>query len=318
MFKKAIEKFGPLEQVTYYHESHRCAASIIPAFGANLRALVLTHENQSINCIDGVKSYHELITDSAFKSAFLLPWPNRVKNGEFQLNSQPFSLPINEVPRNHAIHGFLYRHPFIIIEESLQENEAIFTLKNEYRGNYPGYPFCFNTTIEFRLDLNQGLLIKITIENTDQENIPVGIGWHPYFQFGETVDQYQLEMPAVKAFELDKKFIPTGNIVDYKEFNRPATIANTKFDSSFRLLENTGKVTTKLIEPDRKLAIECWQETGKDKYDYLQVYIPKHRMSLAIEPMTCGIDAYNNGEGNWRLAPGSAAGGSFGVSLNGI
>jgi aldose 1-epimerase len=289
--------------------------TIVPEYGANLRSLVLTHENQSINCIDGVKSYQELVTDSAFKSAFLLPWPNRVKDGSYSYNDQDYSLPVNEVARRHAIHGFMYRYPFLIVEEVMDKDQVRVVLKNEYKGDFTGYPFTFNTLIEFTLHVHSGLSIDVTVENTDKEKIPLGIGWHPYFQFGETVDQYALQMPATEGYELDKRFISTGKIEPFNEFDQVKTIGTTKFDSSFRLKENTGKVATRIIEPDRKLSLECWQETGPDKYNFLQVYIPKHRKSLAIEPMTCTIDAFNNEDGLWLISPGSKAGGTFGVQL---
>ncbi len=318
MFKKITESFGPLEQVTYYHTSHRISMSIVPEYGANLRSLVLTHEHQSINCIEGVQSYQELITDSAFRSAFLAPWPNRIKDGKYSYHEDNFELPVNEVARNHAIHGFIYRYPFQITEEQLEREELQVVLKNEYLGDYPGYPFTFNTLIKFNLNTTSGLSIEVEVENTDKEKIPVGIGWHPYFQFGEQVDQYQLQMPATEGYELDKRFIPTGKISSYSSFEEVNNIGDTRFDSSFLLKANKGKVATRLIEPARKLVLECWQETGKDKFDYLQVYIPKHRKSLAIEPMTCAIDAFNSKDGIWLVSPGSKAGGTFGVQLKSL
>lgn len=318
MFKKITEPFGPLEQVTYYHTSHQWAMTIVPEFGANLRALVLTNQNQTINCVEGAQSYHELVTDSAFKSAFLLPWPNRVKNGKYNFNSQDYELPINEVPRNHAIHGFLYRYPFRLVEEEMNPESVQVVFRNEYKGDYEGYPFTFNTEIKFNLSASVGLSIEVVVENTDKEKIPMGIGWHPYFQFGEQVDQYQLQMPATDAYELDEKFIPTGQKVPYADFEKVLTIGETKFDSSFRLKANPGKIATRLIEPARKLSMECWQQTGSDKYDYLQVYIPKHRNSLAIEPMSCGINAFNTEDGLWLISPGSKTGGSFGVQLKSL
>lgn len=315
MFKKVTESLGPLEELTYFHSSHRFSMSIVPGYGANLRSLVLSHENQSINCIDGARSYQELITDNAFRSAFLLPWPNRVKDGQYHFKEEEFKLPVNEVARNHAIHGFLYRYPFQLIEEELDKNFVTVVLKNEFKGDYPGYPFAFNTEIKFKLSIESGLSIEITVENTDKEKIPMGIGWHPYFQFGEQVDQYHLQMPVTEGYELDERFIPSGKITEYTNFEQARELGNTKFDSSFRLKSNTGKVATRFIEPNRKLSLQCWQDSGTDKYNYLQVYIPRHRQSLAIEPMTCAIDAFNNKDGLWLVAPGLKVGGSFGVQL---
>ncbi|MGB0929923.1 MAG: hypothetical protein ACPGVB_04055, partial [Chitinophagales bacterium] len=51
-------------------------------------------------------------------------------------------------------------------------------------------------------------------------------------------------------------------------------------------------------------------------FPYFQIYIPPHRKSIAIEPMNCNIDAFNNGEGLTLLKVGQTWKGSFGVALS--
>ena len=45
-------------------------------------------------------------------------------------------------------------------------------------------------------------------------------------------------------------------------------------------------------------------------------YIPPDRSSIALEPMTCKANAFNNGDGLITLAPGESFEGSFGVYVN--
>ncbi|MCB0643138.1 MAG: hypothetical protein KDC44_15925, partial [Phaeodactylibacter sp.] len=52
------------------------------------------------------------------------------------------------------------------------------------------------------------------------------------------------------------------------------------------------------------------------KYNFLQVFTPDHRQSIAIEPMTCNVDAFNNREGLIVLKPGEAHAASFGLRLD--
>ena len=40
--------------------------------------------------------------------------------------------------------------------------------------------------------------------------------------------------------------------------------------------------------------MRCHAQSG---FNYLQLYIPPDRSSIAIEPMTCSVDAFNNGDG---------------------
>jgi len=57
------------------------------------------------------------------------------------------------------------------------------------------------------------------------------------------------------------------------------------------------------------------QETGKYKYNFLQVYTPPHRKSIAIEPMTCAPNAFNNEQGLIILAPFESFSASWGISM---
>ena len=57
------------------------------------------------------------------------------------------------------------------------------------------------------------------------------------------------------------------------------------------------------LNKDMDFGFTIWQETGKYKYNFLQVYTPPHRKSIAIEPMTCAPDAFNNKDGLIVLGP---------------
>ncbi|KAA3635266.1 MAG: hypothetical protein DWQ02_10115, partial [Bacteroidetes bacterium] len=65
-------------------------------------------------------------------------------------------------------------------------------------------------------------------------------------------------------------------------------------------------------EEGKKLIMDC----GGD-FPYLQVYTPPHRNSIAIEPMTCPPDVYNNGVGLIELIPGAESSFTFSMILEG-
>ena len=64
---------------------------------------------------------------------------------------------------------------------------------------------------------------------------------------------------------------------------------NKRFDDGYSL-ENPNC----LFDTDT-YALQLSFDTGKEAF--LQVYTPEHRKSIAIEPMTCVTDAFNNGIG---------------------
>jgi len=54
---------------------------------------------------------------------------------------------------------------------------------------------------------------------------------------------------------------------------------------------------------------------GYREYNYLQVFIPPDRMSIAIEPMTCNANAFNNKDGLITLSPGEVLTTVCGIEL---
>jgi len=67
------------------------------------------------------------------------------------------------------------------------------------------------------------------------------------------------------------------------------------FDDTYSLKQATAKFE----DEDYKLNLSF--ENNIDPY--LQIYTPVHRKSIAIEPMTCIADAFNNNHGLQLLSP---------------
>jgi aldose 1-epimerase len=59
-----------------------------------------------------------------------------------------------------------------------------------------------------------------------------------------------------------------------------------------------------LRNPSKKIEIEIHPEKS---YPYLQIYIPSHRKTIAIENISGAPDAFNNGMGFITLEPGESA-----------
>jgi aldose 1-epimerase len=76
-----------------------------------------------------------------------------------------------------------------------------------------------------------------------------------------------------------------------------------------------SKAVTELISNDQNIHLNIWQETGRNKYEYLVIYTPPDRKSIAIEPMTSNVNSFNNGESLIQLAPGKEYSSSFGIYL---
>lgn len=315
MFQKTDSSFGDFEKIIIAHSHWDCAMTLIPGFGANLQNLKLDVNGKGHSVIDGVKTDRELKNDPAFKSALLSPWPNRIKDGLYKFRDENYQLAINEKPRNHAIHGLVYNRPFRIEQLDLEAESAKVSLNYTYSGDNPGYPFPFTQKISFQLGKDY-LKISIKVINQHQGLIPIGFGWHPYFNFQVPVDELTLQLPDVQEVLVDDRMIPTGEMIDFTDCSTPLLIGNRFLDGCFKLQNPPPKVSTRIGCPAKGIDLEIWQETGADKYDYVQVFTPKTRDSIAVEPMTCAINAFNNRQGLNLLKPGEEMEAEFGLKVS--
>ena len=99
-------------------------------------------------------------------------------------------------------------------------------------------------------------------------------------------------MESTEEILADEGMIPTHK-APYN-FPNPLALKDQEFDNGF-LLKNT---TSAYQTPDHKINIRTEQDNSSQ---YIQLYIPSHRQSIAIEPMTAAADCFNNHLGTKEL-----------------
>jgi len=177
----------------------------------------------------------------------------------------------------------------------------------------PYYPFPLDYEQLYAWQ-RDGLEITTTVTNLGSLTAPFGWGFHPYFVAGASaVDDSVLEVPADKYFELNDDMSPVlpARPVDGTrfDFRKPTAIGPTKIDVTLSDLarDEEGRVAVSLRAADGSISVTC-------KYDepikYVQLFTgdtlgTHRRKGVAIEPYTCAPDAFNNGLGLIRLAPGA-------------
>ncbi len=309
-------------------------ATIIPGFGAVLRRLVLRRENDLYALIKAPDSAQSLLADESYASALLYPFPSRVKHGIYHFDGEAYALAMNEVSRNHALHGFVHGRSFAVVDEESTDLHAKLTLRYEYEGDTAGYPFPFSLTVIYELALANrlplgshvendqmcALRVSYAAQNTGPARCPAAFGWHPYFMFTEEpVDELTLSLPARSPIMLDDAMIPTSKqplenaetiSLNERELDTPFAIMPTGIPAAGHPFAETVLTSTKT---GAKLIIG--QQTGEGKLNYLVCYTPGRRDSVAIEPQTASVDAFNNGDGLVILNPGEVLSGSMWVRL---
>lgn len=316
-FQIIEEQFGTKSSYKLYDSESGEFVSILPYLGGSINRLALAHENKLIEIIDGYSSpenaKNTLMT--TFKGSNLFPFPNRIADGKYVYGGQQFQLPLNFPQENNAIHGLIYDEEFKLLDQEDGEIGCKLLLEYEAEEESEGYPFRYHLKISYRLLENGGFESKIKVTNLMDRSIPVGHGWHPYFRLGNNlVNELQLEFPAEDILKVDERNIPIGESSKYNKFNKLTPIENTILDNCFKLSEENDKAEITIMNKTGTFGYKIWQETGKYKYNFLQVYTPPNRKSIAIEPMTCAPDAFNNTNGLIILAPLESFTASWGIS----
>jgi aldose 1-epimerase len=272
--------------------------------GASLIELNLA----SLSLIDLPGSYnHPLESNPYHPSALLTPWVNRVRNGNYSFKGKNYQLPINEPALGNAIHGLLARKSFTLVKQS----SSSVTLKHEYKGEEPNYPFPFLFQYTYTLTDSGALEVTFEAKNTGAGPLPFACGWHPYFSFPDTtVADLEINFKPISRFLSDSQMIPLKeeNLNGKQQFK----FSTDKIDHVFRLepmeIHRTEFIDTK---HQKRLIVE----QSSILFPFLVVFQPEGFNSVAIEPMTANTDAFNTGDGLIELAPSEAFSGQIRLSI---
>jgi aldose 1-epimerase len=279
-------------------------ATIVPSVGAMLHELIVPVNGERMNLIDSYPS-RDISAESAtdwFKGVKLSPWPCRIPGGVYKFANKKFQL--QKMFRDGtALHGLLFDRPFDLVDEFADDDSASITLKNTYNGDDPGYPFSYECEVTYEITGKNKLKVETSLYNLCNEEIPIADGWHPYFQLGGKVDDWDLYFPAISMLEFDRKLIPTGRFEPYKRFNEAKRIGSINLDNCFFLRIDESKPVCTLRNPVNKVAVQFYTNPG---YSYLQLFIPPHRNSIAIENLSGAPNAFNNMMGLVKLQPGNS------------
>jgi len=277
-----------LDYIHVFNDNISC--KVFPNLGASVQELTIN----SIPVIDGIDIDESGLEDykNTFKSSLLFPFPNRVQNGLYIFNQEPYQLNINEKPLKNAIHGLVYDKKFELEKSEAKDTHAALTLSYSSNGNLQGFPFSFKFSVSYFLNALGELAVRFSAENLGDKAFPFGFGWHPYFTCA-TIANNSLTFKAKNQFINSERNIPIEFVSS--KFTEPFLIKDEFFDDAFTL--DASEVQLE----DENYTLNLDFENNTDAY--LQIYTPPHRKTIAIEPMTCPADSFNNKYGLKILKP---------------
>jgi aldose 1-epimerase len=250
----------------------------------------------------------------------LVPWPNRLADGQYLWDGQQLQLPIDELGRRNASHGLTRWLNWMIAARS----SSSVTMRQVIHPR-PGYPFSLDVEIDYAL-ADTGLSVRTRAHNRGPRALPYGLGFHPYLTAGTpAIDQALLRLPARAVLEVDERMLPTGVRRQVAgttfDFRRARLIGTQLIDHCFADLERDpdGLARVSLSAPDDGVVVTLWLDGN---FKYVQVFSgdtlaeDRRREGLAIEPMTCPPNAFRSGTDVVRLEPGQHHASAWGVHFD--
>lgn len=284
--------------------------AVVTESGAALRDL--RHEGHPL--VDGF-DVEEMA--SGGRGQLLMPWPNRIRDGRYAVDGREHQLALTEPSRSNASHG-LVRWAAWSVEEHTDHSVSL-----QYRVMaQTGYPWTLDLHVAYDLSAD-GLTVTQTATNMSPAAAPYASGAHPYLSVGAgPVDSWELTLPATtRMLSDDERLLPVGcedvegTAYDFR-VSRP--LRHTVMNHAFTGLDRDahGVATTTLYDPAGGRGVALWVDSH---HDWLMVYtaddVPATaRRSVAVEPMTAPVDAFNSGADLVRLSAAGEPGDELSVS----
>lgn len=271
----------------------KLSAKIYPNLGGSIQELIVN----GVNIIDGISNDDAGLHDytNTYKSSILFPFPNRIEDGAYEYRGTTHQLLVNEVSVNNTIHGLVYNKEFQITSMASDDNRTTIELTYTSDGLSPGFPFIFELKLTYTISANGSLNLRFEVANQGNLPFPYGMGWHPYFST-EQLSTSTLSFPSKDFYECDERSLPIKTIPS--PLSETFKMKDTKFDDAYSL----HKSACSFESNSYALNFDFDYPEGS----YLQIYTPPHGKSIAIEPMTCVANSFNNKIGLKELHPGES------------
>ena len=150
------------------------------------------------------------------------------------------------------------------------------------------------------------LTLAITVLANGATRVPISFGFHPYFGIPHLPrQQWRVELPVMRRLLLDPRGIPTGRQEPFGPVDSP--LGEMNFDDAFAVMD--AQPSFSLSGAGRRITV-----TFLEGFRYAQVFAPKNKDFIALEPMTAPTSALTSGQLH-VVEPGAEFQASFRVSV---
>ncbi len=249
----------------------------------------------------------------------LVPWSNRVRHGTLLWNGETYQLR-RWGTDDFAMHGTAIEFPWEVVSRHACNTTIEFDARGYYGVNFP---WDFVARTEFVLD-GPRFTWRMSIENTDDEAFPAGLGHHPYFVRAlASSDGALLGEEARLQVNCERAYVLTDGMAD-------GSAGFIPLDLDFRTLRPLGTAfidTCQTARIDPVVATIEYPDAltldmeADDLFSHVVVYLPVGERFFAVEPVTNANDAFTlhaqgvPGVGVFAVEPGEMVTAEFSLVL---
>ncbi len=284
-------------------------ARFLPSFG--MLGVSLRHRGVEI-----LRRLDDLETAAAKGSTagipFLYPWANRLAAAHYKkarpeavldpksplLHFDANGLPIHGVPWSRLKWTVIEKHADLLIAGLDWSHADLLAI----------FPYRHRLGIMASLQAD-GLTIA-TMVQAGARTVPVSFGFHPYIGLPDLPrSEWRLSLPPMRRLELDARGIPTGQETAFDGLDAP--LGDRAFDDGFALLADGAALS--ISGADRRIAVALIEG-----FTHTQVYAPKDKDFIALEPMTAPTNALVSGEGLRLVVPNAGFHAVFRIRIDAV
>ncbi|MFZ0569920.1 MAG: aldose 1-epimerase [Rhodomicrobium sp.] len=221
----------------------------------------------------------------------LYPWANRLAGYSYKAAGRDVTLdpssPFLHFDENRLpIHGVPW--PLLSWEVIDAKRDRV-TARLEWSRQESLAVFPFRHQLELTATLAaDALTLTTTIIANEDDPVPVSFGFHPYLGLPGARADWRLAAPPMNRLVLDRRGIPLG--VEEPFSGLDTKLGELYLDDGFALLNERAALA--IAAAGRLVAVE-WLEG----YRYAQIYAPKNKDYIALEPMTAPTNSLKSGRG---------------------
>jgi aldose 1-epimerase len=258
----------------------------------------------------------------------LAPWANRLDQDAFYANGRKYRLNpdlanFRRDGNQKPIHGLLVYSPLWRVAELKADDHAAWVTSRLEFWKHPELmeQFPFAHTIEMTYRLSGGSLeVETSLQNHSEDPMPVGIGYHPYFQVHDAPrDEWRVHVAARDKLTLSPLLIPTGERTAV-QLADTVMLGGVQLDDVFSNLKTgaDGRAVFSVQGRNEKVTV-----TYGPKYTVAVVYAPPGRGFICFEPMSGVTNAFNLAHSGvykelQSIPPGGRWSESFWISTTGF